>query len=214
MVGPRARGSGVIARKRFTEGRERALDRAAAPHGSGAGRLQAASAPELRPAPSLRGPHSDPDGLAARPPVAARTIEHPRTCGAATQAAPSVIKTPFGQHIGVPPDHALSATMAISGLSRLVLHVTDINMMKAFVHRDPPRPDQRRMRRARLVGHLPVGMKCREMERYVGPQFPHHPAGEVAQLIVSIVFAGNKERGDLDPAPRRHRPQGAVGSDH
>ena len=64
---------------------------------------------------------------------------------------------------------------------------------------DLPGPGQRRRRRVRDVDHLEVGVEGGEVQRHVGAQVLGDPRGQLVELGVAVVAAGDQQGRDLEP---------------
>ena len=82
---------------------------------------------------------------------------------AAIPAGAGVGEVPRAEFVPVALDHASSALRAIRAAAFAVVHVTRIDVVQAVSERDAPSKRERRRWRARLVVHLPIRVKRREV---------------------------------------------------
>ena len=112
-------------------------------------------------------PHSNRPSPSA--PCSGRAFEHARARGAAGSAAAIRRQVPAGKVVPVTADQPCLAEMTICALPLFVVRVSSEHVPEPRIPSDMPCQAKRGRRRRRLVEHLPIGVKGREMERNVWP---------------------------------------------
>ena len=119
-----------------------------------------------------------------------------------TKGATVGLKVPFAKQIPIALDDPFVATGAPGAAAVSVVDVAGIDVVQALRERDLPGARERRRRRVRLVAHLEVRVKRGEVPRDVRPEISCEPFRRTMQFRVAIVFAGNEQRGNLEPYVR------------
>src|SRR5579871_3247906 len=84
-------------------------------------------------------------------------------------AAGAVIEIPLAKIVPIALDQDFVALRAPRAAAAAVMDIPHVNIPQPLGQRDIPRACQRRGWRARLVEHLEVRMKRREMPRHIRP---------------------------------------------
>ena len=82
------------------------------------------------------------------------------------------------------------------------MDISSINVVQTLRTRDLACAGERCRWCMRFVEHLEVGMKRREMPRYVRPEIFRKPLARAMQLGLAVVLAGNEQRRDFKPDVR------------
>ena len=102
-------------------------------------------------------------------PCSGRAFEHARARVSAGSAAAIRRQVPAGKVVPVTADQPRVAEMTIRALPLFVVRVSGEHVMKPRIVSDMPCQAKRGCRRSKLIEHLPIGVKGREMERNVWP---------------------------------------------
>src|SRR2546429_2641978 len=153
---------------------------------------------------SARRPHPrrQPHTESPRSPISGWPGEHSGNRGAAALAGAGIGQLPFAELVPVALDEAGVTARAPGAASLPVVHVAGVDVVQAVGERDVTGASQRRGRRARLIQHLPVRVKRREVQRHVGAEPVCDPARQPVELVVGVVLPGDQQRRDLEPYRR------------
>src|SRR4029077_20638150 len=122
--------------------------------------------------------------------------------GMAAKSTLSIFQIPLPKLIPVALDQQFAATRAPSAAAFAVMDVSGVNVVQTLRPRDLACAGKRCRRCMRFIEHLEVGMKCREMPRYIRPEVFRKPLACAMQLSVAVVLARNKQRRDFEPDVR------------
>src|SRR4051794_31078458 len=108
-------------------------------------------------------------GASLSAPCSGRAFEHAGARGAASIAAAIYRQVPKGKVVPITTNQPCLAGTTICALPLFVVGVSGEHVMKPRIPSDMPCQAKRGCRRRRLVEHLPIRVKSREMERNVWP---------------------------------------------
>src|SRR5260370_26215558 len=117
-----------------------------------------------------------------------RRSEDTRADRATFVTAAACGEIPRSEIVPVTADEDIAAAMAIGALAHAVVDVAGIDVTKASLERDAPRPLKRLRRGTRVIQPLPVRMKRREVPPPIRPRAPPHPPALPIQLLRRIVI--------------------------
>ena len=155
------------------------------------------------------GPGTDPDEdfLTLKPDryrigegVAGGGFESTRDPGSAVDAASIPVQVPVQYPVPVPGDHRAAALGAVSAAAAAVMYVAHIDIAQALIQGDFSGFHQGPVGSVPDIRHLPVGVKSREVEGYVGSQVFTDPSRHVPDFIRIVVFTRYQQGGDFQPA--------------
>ena len=106
-------------------------------------------------------------GTSPSAPCSGRAFEHAGARGAASVQRPSRRQVPEGKVVPVTADQPCLTEMTICALPLFIVRVSGEHVPESRIPSDTPCQAKRRRRRRRLVQHLPIGMKGREVKRNV-----------------------------------------------
>src|SRR5208337_1665741 len=95
-------------------------------------------------------------------------FENACALGPAASAATAFIERPGGDLVPVTADNACATGVTIGALPRLIMNIARVNVAQPGALRNFTCKSERGGRCSRHIAHLPVRMKCREMERHIG----------------------------------------------
>src|SRR6516162_3322608 len=114
------------------------------------------------------------EGLAARAPTARGRFKDAMTGSAARDTA-TRRQMPARDVIPIAADQRRPAAVTQSRLPIWIVNVAGIDVAKANTARDLPSHPQGFPRGRRTIRHLPVRMKCREVQRHVWTKMTNQP---------------------------------------
>src|SRR5438132_13281458 len=82
------------------------------------------------------------------------------------------------------------------------MDVARVNIVQTLRTRDPACAGKRCGWCMRLIEHLEVGVKRREMPRHIRPEIFRKPLARAMQLGLTVILARNEQRRDLKPYVR------------
>src|SRR5436190_18622462 len=126
-------------------------------------------------------------------------VEDARAGRSAARATAIDGDIPPGEVIPITLDQRGAALMTIGALAGGIVDVAGIDVAQAVLAADAPRHAQRGGWGRRLLAHLPVRMKCGEMQGHIWTEMLHDPAAQRLYLRRRIVLAGNEQCRDLEP---------------
>ena len=108
-------------------------------------------------------------------------------------------KAPGRQLIPVAADQERTAARTPGARSVKIVNVACVDVVQSVLESYPARSLQGRRRRRGFVPHLPVRMKCREVQRYIRAQVFDYPPSHLVDFRLGVILARNQQYGNLEP---------------